>query len=374
MLGSISKFVGASGLSGGLGFKDVISLLSGHNFEQATKTQDSETIAQLDNFKQGLAEHFRTSILPQQQQLEANRLAKLAQLKNYVFIASLVSVVTIALCAAAMLYLSGENADFDAYKLPGVISIIIISGVFYWATAPAREYCKLIKDEVFGKIISFLGEKFSFNFKSSIQAKLTSSDILPQYDTWKSDDIICGEHDGVSIEIEECKLTYTSGSGKHRRTVTSFRGIMVLLSMNKNFNGKTVVKADSGGVGNWLSDKFSDKETIHLEDPQFEKMFQVYASDQIEARYLLTTAFMDRLIKLRESFGAGGIEGRHGDFQCSFFANQLLITIPLAKNMFEPKPITEPALQTADVLNFLEEIFMIFEIIDQLKLNMKIGL
>ena len=31
------------------------------------------------------------------------------------------------------------------------------------------------------------------------------------------------------------------------------------------------MKADGGGIGNWFSDKFSKNETVHLEDPEFEK-------------------------------------------------------------------------------------------------------
>ena len=36
---------------------------------------------------------------------------------------------------------------------------------------------------------------------------------------------------------------------------------------------------------------------IRLEDPEFQKQFEVYCDDQITARYVLTPAFMQRLKK-----------------------------------------------------------------------------
>ena len=37
-----------------------------------------------------------------------------------------------------------------------------------------------------------------------------------------------------------------------------------------------------------------------MEDPEFQKQFEVYCDDQITARYVLTPAFMQRLKKLNE--------------------------------------------------------------------------
>ena len=43
-------------------------------------------------------------------------------------------------------------------------------------------------------------------------------------------------------------------------------------------------------------------ERIRLEDPEFQKMFEVYCDDQVTARYVLTPAFMERLKKLNERY------------------------------------------------------------------------
>ena len=42
---------------------------------------------------------------------------------------------------------------------------------------------------------------------------------------------------------------------------------------------------------------------VHLEDPDFEKYFVVYADDEVAARMLLTPAMMRCITRLREAFG-----------------------------------------------------------------------
>lgn len=41
---------------------------------------------------------------------------------------------------------------------------------------------------------------------------------------------------------------------------------------------------------------------VHLEDPEFESLFAVYADDEVEARMVLTPAMMRRMTELRRSF------------------------------------------------------------------------
>jgi hypothetical protein len=137
--------------------------------------------------------------------------------------------------------------------------------------------------------------------------------------------------------------------------------------MNKKFNSKTIIKKDKGRIGNWMKGKFSDFENVKLEDPNFENMFEVYSKDQIEARYLLTTSFMERLLNLSESFKGQSIE-------CSFYDNKLLMMISIKDNLFEPGSIYDSEDFVDDAKSLLKEMNMIFQIIDILKLNQNIGI
>ena len=193
------------------------------------------------------------------------------------------------------------------------------------------------------------------------------SGIIPSFDNAHIEDYVSGAYKDVGIELTEAKLTETRGSGKNRRTVTVFRGIFVLFAAHKNFSGNTIVRKDSGLIGNWLRDKFNKLENVELEDPEFEQQFEVYSTDQVEARYLLTPSFMQRLLDLSVLFHGSNI-------QCSFYDDRLLLMIASTHDRFETGSAFEPATFVGEINTILKEMSLIFQIVDTLKLNERTGL
>lgn len=108
-------------------------------------------------------------------------------------------------------------------------------------------------------------------------------------------------------------------------------------------------------------------QNVNLEDTNFEKQFDVYTRDQIEARYLLTPTFMERLKSLNTSFGTKGIK-------CSFFDEYIMFAIPTKKDLFELGSLYKSLNSNKLVEVFYDELHSIQEMIDHLKLNEKIGL
>ena len=108
-------------------------------------------------------------------------------------------------------------------------------------------------------------------------------------------------------------------------------------------------------------------EKLNLEDINISKKFNAYSSDQIEGRYLLTTAFIDRFNNLKTAFGTDRIK-------CSFYDNKLYIAIATKKDLFELGNIFKPVSNQQDVNNFYNEISAVYKIIDYLKLDDKTGI
>lgn len=106
---------------------------------------------------------------------------------------------------------------------------------------------------------------------------------------------------------------------------------------------------------------------VNLEDVSFEKQFNVYAQDQIEARYLLTPTFMERLKSINTSFGTKGIK-------CSFFDDYIMFAISTKKDLFELGSLYKSLKSRKLAEDFYDELHSIHEMIDHLKLNEKIGL
>jgi hypothetical protein len=87
-------------------------------------------------------------------------------------------------------------------------------------------------------------------------------------------------------------------------TSFSFRGMFCWMHFKKKLNGHTVVlpKAQMTNVDRWASFNFKKEQQIHLEDPRFTENFIVFATDQVEARYVLSSSIMERVVALKEKF------------------------------------------------------------------------
>jgi hypothetical protein len=84
--------------------------------------------------------------------------------------------------------------------------------------------------------------------------------------------------------------------------------LLLIADSNKHFKGRTVIttKLWRGKLGGWASAQVQGiqhrrLQAVHLEDITFEAQFDVYASDQVEARYLITPNVMQRLVELQRS-------------------------------------------------------------------------
>jgi len=106
---------------------------------------------------------------------------------------------------------------------------------------------------------------------------------------------------------------------------------------------------------------------VKLEATSFEKRFNVYTKNQVEARYLLTPAFMERLQNLETAFGTRKIK-------CSFFDDQIMFAIPTRKDLFELGCLYKPLSSNSDVEKFYDEITSIQQMVDHFKLTEKTGL
>ncbi len=313
-------------------------------------------------WESGFARIFDERILPELDELERDRI----QRKQSVIRRGLIGSGVIALMVAMGIWIVLATESSDAFDVVFGLTGLAAFGLGAYAWAPARAYRSGYKNRIMPVLAEFIGD-FRYDDDGTIpMATLQPSGLIPSHDTYHSEDRFTGSYKGVDVEVAEAKLTETQGSGKNRRTVTKFRGLFVLLSVHKKFKGVTQARQDMG-LFNALRGKFSKYERVHLEDPRFEKLYEVFASDQIEARYLLTTAFMDRVLNLAELYGGGRIT-------FAFYDDKLLLMVPVQRNQFEPANVFEPVIRIAALRRTLREFHTVCSIVDELKMNQKIGL
>jgi hypothetical protein len=100
-----------------------------------------------------------------------------------------------------------------------------------------------------------------------------------------------------------------------------------------------------------------------MEDPEFEKLFVVYGEDQVEARYILSTSLMRRIVEFRTR--------TQKEMRLSFSASKLHVAIPFENELFEPK-IMESLLNIAHVQEYYNDLKLAIDIVDDLNLNTRI--
>jgi hypothetical protein len=237
-----------------------------------------------------------------------------------------------------------------------------IFGPLLWFGRPTFHHYTKIKKDVFPIVFQWFGESFRYQAKgyhfkrwqiSEEIGKYEDSHILPKYSTAWLEDHIVGEYQEIPFELEEMYLT--GGS-------TPFIGIVITIKMNKNFHGNTIVVRNGLGLDRLSASKnqLKNMEQVHLEDPVFEKRYDVYSTDQIESRYLLTPSFMERLNNLATLM--------QGSVRASFYDEKLCLMISSDENRFEPGSIFKPATFEDEIHAILAEMKEIFGIINALKL------
>ena len=142
---------------------------------------------------------------------------------------------------------------------------------------------------------------------------------------FKSDDRVRGRIGQTPFEAADVSRSYSTG-GKNSRTVVVFRGLFFHLDFNKTLRGVTLVDPE-GADRTSIGDR-SDLTRVTLESPAFDAKFAVYASDEVEARYILTPAMMERILALQSR--------TEKNVHLAFKGNRAFLGVNYGRALFEP--------------------------------------
>ena len=302
------------------------------------------------------SQHYDTHIAPHIEAFETQRIEGLATIKSR---KAMMSALWIFIICAFIAILKLTSFEIENWRTIIFISMFLLATTFLYVNFPALDYKHSVKESIFPNIFSFFGDSYRYTPTTDISVeRYEKSSIIPSHNRESSEDHIQGIYKDESLEIFESILAVKRNKSRH----VVFSGIFVELSMNKKFLGHTILKKDAGKLGNWFTNKTSSLERAKLEDSRFEKQFEVYTNDQVEARFLLTPDIMERIVALSNLFGGSQI-------QASFYENKLLLMIPNKENMFEPQSIKVPATFKEDINTIMTEMNLIHGIIDTLKLS-----
>lgn len=304
-----------------------------------------------------------------------------------------------------------------------ILMSVCALAVFIYPCIVSSGFKEDLKSKVMPKVIKSFGSiRHAIGRDIFTETELMESTLFSRFNKMEADDSFCGTFDGVNCKILETELALQG----RKYYSTSFKGVIVEFDSNKKINAKTTVTtANDTEIGNkipimmmlyllgiivvlfipFLQDldfvmkdpgillmilpsvvivlvtifgllifnkkKFTDvynrnNKQISLEDVKFAKKFKVFSEDEVEARYLVTTAFMERFLNLTTSFGAKKAK-------CAFFDDKVMFAISTRKNLFEFGSLFK-SLDDPKNIEFFKELMSILDIIDYFKLDEKIGL
>lgn len=212
-----------------------------------------------------------------------------------------------------------------------------------------------IKREVFNAATEQLGLAFSETLpEPPAFDRFCDWGLLPSHQRKSFEDHFTGERKGVKFEFYEAKLEQRRRSKNRTYYVTVFQGVLFRIRFPLRFHGQTLLKHDKG-LFNFTHGR-KGLERVKLVDPEFERQFEVFGSDQVESRYLLTPDYMERLIRLETA-----VAGKK--LRALFDQGDLLVAVE-GPNRFEIGSMFQPLDDPRRLTDFLHELDAVFDLID----------
>lgn len=282
---------------------------------------------------------------------------KRSNLLGEVVIANLVIVV-------AFVYFTKDFFSFDTFskvKIQFIFSMITVLGFILGILNRylLKPYRSQYKEHIAKEIMGLFLEDVYMDMEGKIDSTIFDSSMLNDrsYNRYGGEDYISSIYKHLKFELSELRVSHVSGSGRNRSESIVFKGIMITLeNLNRTIPCPIVISRDrSFKLLGGLLDKNKHKgmDQVHLEDVNFEKHFNVYSTDQIQSRKILTPRIMERFVKIKLL--------RREAIEVSFIGRNIYVLIHTTKDHFEPRLF-------GSLVNYkdIQEIYTLFEFFDTL--------
>ena len=290
-----------------------------------------------------LEAYYLSDIKPLMLSYEDRRNAIYTKLK---WIQLLIAVIIISIVIAV--YFTASDIVASKESIIGILVAWIFPAVLVWSymTNGLRDE---LKDLSIGKMCGFLG--WSYQRKNFSPLKLDDFYrlmLLPQ-GTYNAqfEDQIAGDIEGRRFVLQELRLSKRSNNS----AVDPFLGQLIKIDCSKKFLGETVVLRKKFDPPRQIDGKLKK---VGLVSKKFNDTFNVYSTDQVEARFLLPPNFMQQLLDFEAV-----IDGKNLRF--GFVNKALLITVE-TENRYEVSDSFDQARMMDSAKKNMRELYAISEI------------
>jgi|GEM_PF-5278333 len=275
-------------------------------------------------------------------------------------------------------YLNFKWAPILSLACAAAAGLIILPALTRFGVAATRRMkaWQALRAEIKKRALNFLDPQIMFTPALTFPQELYSGcGLFPKsYDLARAEDHCAGRVGETLYELVELAVhnVKKSTDSKGRTTTTYipiFCGILLKADFNKNFEGHTTIRTDKaeGSFGflargaQRLMSSINTMNLVEMESPEFEEKFKVHSTDPVQARYILTPDFMERILAL----GMGCPE-----VQIAFRDSAVIFALPRKSAFLEMNGGTENL--TSSVEGLLNDLVTLLQIIEDMKLNERI--
>lgn len=314
-----------------------------------------ETIKEVAVIQNTDDEEFLKEAEPIIQKIEAVRLEQCARYERYKKFGFIIGLLLLPLTLYAdyLLIINRENSGNDFFG----VTIIMMIVVAICTQIPKFKYMSVYEEQAFPLFAEIFNMMFDPTGKVP-ENKIKQSKLVPSYSRYSTNDYFYGNYKKVGIEFCECTLAKQKRKdvirdGKKTTanvTVVIFKGIVVLLTLKKPFQGQTYYNPieEKTLLGRMTSIVVSAiKESIKT-------------TFQSEADELTKPSMIDKMKNMQDRF-----EGT--DFSFAAFDNHLMFFIETKKNFFKIPKMSESAVNINTLMDMKNEVGSIMTIIDEME-------
>jgi len=317
-------------------------------------------IAETKPYLKGLDEFYRREIEPWLRAQEKRRRDALARRRK---ITCAAAVVGVAVGGGLWLWLPPEPA-----ALLSILTLIVFFFAAWFAGRSAEKLAADVKTFVMTKLAAFFGFAYDPAAARPALPRFVELGLVPHSDRRVRGDGLSGTIRGTRFQLAEAELQRVEerqdSKGETRtdhRTV--FDGLLFAFEYASPLDGVTVIREDAGAIMDWFRNEFGGLPPVAIDDAEFESAFQIYSTDETDARRLLDPSMRRRILALRQTLGAESL-------RLAFDASGILLSVETKSDEhFESGSVDAAVLDSERFQRMVADTCIVFDVIEGLSLG-----
>lgn len=246
--------------------------------------------------------------------------------------------------------------------------------IFLVVRKEQKEYRAIYKQDVVKAIVNLINSDWHYESDGRISDNdyRRSQLFNRSWDKYEGDDLVKGVIEKTDFQFSELHTQYrtfkTDEEGKREEEWhTIFKGLFAHADFNKEIKGRTFILPEHA-KNDFTKYNLSEKDggetkLVKLENPEFEKIFKVFGTDQIEARYILTPTMMEAIVNIYKKYKKR--------VHFSFIGSRVFVAMSFNKDLFEPR-ILKSGVRFEDMEQMNDQFSLIQTLIHEMNLNTRI--